>query len=69
MRLKSLIEKIETDLPTGEKQLRSMNTGQLLGILRKLLRMAGLSEEDIATFTAMDPKKAMELLKGVMRKK
>ena len=69
MRLKSLIEKVETDLPTGEKQLRSMNTGQLLSILRKLLRMAGLSEEDIATFTAMDPKKALELLKGVMRKK
>ena len=69
MRLKSLIEKIETDLPTGEKQLRSMNTGQLLGILKKLLRMAGLSEEDIATFTTMDPKKAMEMLKGVMRKK
>jgi hypothetical protein len=69
MRLKSLIEKIETDLPTGEQQLRCMNTGQLLGLLTKLLRMAGLSEEDIGTFTTMDPKKAMELLKGVMRNK
>jgi hypothetical protein len=69
MRLKSLIEKIETDLPTGEKQLRSMNTGQLLCVVTKLLRMAGLSEEDIATFTAMDPKKSIELLKSVMRNK
>ncbi len=67
--MKSLIEKIETDLPTGLNQLRSMKMGQLLSVLAKLLRKAGLSEEDITTFTAMDPKKALELLKGVMRYK
>lgn len=69
MHLKSLIEKIESDQLAGERQLRSMNTGQLLGVLTKLLRMVGLSEEDIATFTAMDAKKALKLLKGAMRNK
>ncbi len=69
MRLKSLLGKIETDLPAGEKQLRSMNTSQLLLVLTKLLCMAGLSDEDIQTFTTMDPRKALELLKGVLRNK
>ncbi len=69
MQLKPLIRKIETDLPGGTKQLRSMDTGQLQGILTRLLRMAGLSETDISTFITMEPGKALELLKSVMRHK